>query len=979
MKNSLFLFFALFALQIQVSAQSIINLSNNPWKLWPDEKAEWINDPLFLPPIDLQQIPANLPTCGWEGLNDGRGKNISIPATVEEHTWGSNGNFYGISGNYVGVSWFWTQFKIPIDWKDKRVILRFESCRMRAEIFVNQKLVGYDLINGTPIEIEISQIAEPGKISSLAVRITDPNGNFTPHDHEPFAWGKYLTPPSYGFGGITGPVTLVSTDQTYVSDIFIKNKPDMYSIDIETKIESNTNKQVNGKLVYTISENQNPENALLSKSIEVKNHNTEKNVLTGVTMNEALLWSNSEPNLYVLKTEWQGADGSRNVLYRKFGFRWFEVKEVDGDQMFFLNGSRIVLRSATTFGFWPINGLFPSEELAKKQIQTARSLGLNMISFRKCISQPLLLDYADELGMLVYEEPGGYPAGVDPFTKKWNREKLFRMIKRDRNHPSLIIYNLMSDTPRTLSDDELKDLTSAHQLDETRVITSMSSMINNNNVKTEVKPIKSHLLPYQHKVSETGWYEVQHPDGPGVYSDNIYEGPNQLTQKFSNKNEIIFLGSEGGIGIPSRTVQLKDQFTSEDNLGWDGEAYLNLNEAYENFLNIKGFRKIFSTKESFMISHAKTAYYYHGRSIENFRISNTGDAYTIHNWESSKVGNNSGIVDIFRNTKAFPAALAYYNQPLYIPVKLTNKVFETGGSSKADIYIINERDLNGPHTLYVKAEDGYGTFWEQNYEVNIKGGNTFGELLVKDIVITPEKTGLTKVSAQLLKDNVIVTSGYDEIYTVEQYIDENQAPVAIWDNSGTVKKILDKTGKIKYKEYNQALPGEKCMLVGPEIITKNPNNKIKDNQLIDWVSQGNTLIVIKAADQWADFFAQKEIADYRGRRDLLPNEFGGNYFVRDHEFFDGLPVNTAFNWEYQCLAQYNNNIRFGLRLMNDECIVGAIADHKQELLSAVSILKVGQGQVILSTLDLESAIMSDTPSSIVAKKILANYIQFGLK
>ena len=100
--------------------------------------------------------------------------------------------------------------------------------------------------------------------------------------------------------------------------------------------------------------------------------------------------------------------------------------------------------------------------------------------------------------------------------------------------------------------------------------------------------------------------------------------------------------------------------------------------------------------------------------------------------------------------------------------------------------------------------------------------------------------------------------------------------------------------------------------------------------------------------------------------------------MREHDLFDGLPVNTAFNWEYQALSQYNNRDRYGLRLMNDECVVGVTADHKQEIYSAVSILKVGKGRIIVSTLDLEAAINSGAEASVVAKKVLVNYIMYGL-
>jgi len=158
-----------------------------------------------------------------------------------------------------------------------------------------------------------------------------------------------------------------------------------------------------------------------------------------------------------------------------------------------------------------------------------------------------------------------------------------------------------------------------------------------------------------------------------------------------------------------------------------------------------------------------------------------------------------------------------------------------------------------------------------------------------------------------------------------------------------------------------------------------PPQKYSRNQsaLSDWVMDGNTLIIIKHADKWADYLNQKEVVDYRGNVRIGNVWFGGNHFVREHPLFKDLPVNCAFNWEYQCLAQYKR-YRMGLRLVGDECIVGVQCEHKPELFSAVSIIPLGRGHIIISTLDLEGAIRSGEKAAVVAKKILQNYVTYSL-
>ena len=162
------------------------------------------NDELYLPPVDIKALPVNTPTGGWQLLKHPDKTGINLPATVEEHLWGWNGQTFGVTGNYTGVSWFETEVDIPAEWKDRRIAMNIGSVRFRAEIFVNHQLAGYDLVNSTPFSIDITPFIEPGKKNVITFRITDPNGNFNWKDSQVYTWGVYRTNPSHGFGGITG-------------------------------------------------------------------------------------------------------------------------------------------------------------------------------------------------------------------------------------------------------------------------------------------------------------------------------------------------------------------------------------------------------------------------------------------------------------------------------------------------------------------------------------------------------------------------------------------------------------------------------------------------------------------------------------------------------------------------------------------------------------------------------------------------------
>lgn len=146
--------------QSDTLVRETVDLTQQDWRLWLDQDADWQDDTLYLPPVSPDTLPVNPPTCGWVQLEAGNGISITLPATVEKHFWGDNGNSYGTAGNYLGVSWFTTRISIPESWQRRRIVLNFESVRLRAEIYLNRELAGYDLVDST---CALSVIPRPGR------------------------------------------------------------------------------------------------------------------------------------------------------------------------------------------------------------------------------------------------------------------------------------------------------------------------------------------------------------------------------------------------------------------------------------------------------------------------------------------------------------------------------------------------------------------------------------------------------------------------------------------------------------------------------------------------------------------------------------------------------------------------------------------------------------------------------------------------
>lgn len=883
-----------------------------------------------------------------------QGTEVTLPTTVEEHFWGENGETFGVAGNYVGVSWFTSRIFIPELYKSKRITLHFESVRQRAEIYINHQLAGYDVIGNTPFEVDISSYINYDEENQIAIRITDPNGNFTWRDYEHFHWGKYQIMPSHGFGGVTGKIAMVVTDPIYIRDVFVKNTLKNREIEIEVELSDT----IAGELNFALSDNQSGE-IITTWNQEVPHG--KPLIKKNVTCKKTNLWSPDNPHLYTITTRWKGEDGSQDEFNRRFGFRSFEVKDVKGDRQFYLNEKRIFLLSSISWSFWPVNGIQASDLWAKRQIETAKGLGLNMLNFHRAIGQPNVFDYADELGLLFYQEPGGYHNNFPnqsseeiEFYNKWRREKMFRMMKRDRSRPALVIYNFQNERSVPPSKQDSIDLLDAQKIDPTRIITYDSPHRfsgTDYNPKTP-QPHKLHVLPYQSGLQDYGWWDEHHAGGPGCYYNGLYKTASNYYKFSDNKPEIIFWGEEGAIGTPPQLGSIVDENESIGNRGWEATDYKKWHDTYKDFLqNDPEFKKSYKSVNNLCRSIGDVAYYYQGRVIENCRINNVTDGYVINGWEAMKIENHSGIVDNYRNPKGDMELISRYNRPLYIAVKIANKIVPAHKDVFADFFIVNQIGIEGKYDLLIHAKSGENILYSQTIPVKVSGGNTFGELLAERVKIAGLPAGYTSVSAVLLKNKQEVAWGDDLVLGVEMPVCKTETPLCVLDTSKIISTFLAENG-IATVDFKDNSPTGSVMIVGKALP---PYNKSLVTPIIEWINSGNTLIIIGSSHEWCEYLASKEIIDYRGFKTLGKVWYGGNFFSKPHPLFDGLPQGEVFNWEYQCFSTYDKS-RTGMRLFSGETIVAAVSDHQKEVYSALSIIPLGRGKIILSSLDILSSL-----------------------
>jgi hypothetical protein len=805
--------FLAFASLASAQTRTEIDLSGPGWKLWRDEKASWKNDPLFFPVPSLDRLPVNPPSGGWESLADAAVIPVSVPGTVEEYLQ----KVPGPDGDLTGVSWWVRTVELPEAAAGRRVLLRFESIRLRAEIFVNRRLAGYDVVGNSPVECDVTAQVGTGRRCEIAVRVTDPAGNFDWKDSQPMRWGEYALPLSHGFGGITGRVRLVVCDPVYIGDLYVQNTPAITDATAFVTVRNTTGQAVKRDIsVRVVGRDAAREVIFTATNEHVALPPGDTVVPVKISAPPARLWDVDDPNLYVCEASVRDKT-TGDMEQRVFGFRWFAMDGVGKDAVLRLNGRRIVLRSAISWGFWPVNGIFPTEELAEKQVRVAKELGLNMLNFHRAIGNPIVFEKADELGLLYFEEPGAHKSvdsAHDGFGRALAREKWMRMVRRDRSHPSLVIYNLINEwNSRNPNPDPAEiarhrdDMQAAREIDPSRLIMHTSAWARGVDIDD---PAKLHFRPFDAKPHLNGWYDVHHAGGPATWVESMYRNPSDFYGRTDNVREIVFWGEEGALSTPPRLEKIEAALAKAPRFGWDGGMYREWFRTFDEFLSRKNLRTAFPSVDQLTASMGAISLGHQGKRIENMRMSNIADGYAINGWEAEILENHSGVVDCFRNPKGDPAILRYYNQPLYVAVKIRNTVVQPPAEIVADFFAVNEKNLRGAYRLRAVVRDATGReVARAELPVKLSGGDTYGELLAEGVNLTlaAGSVGALRVEAALLDDSGTErATGHDDLWSVDWRGDAISGNGAVWEQDGRIRRFLEGEKKLAVPSYATVSP-----------------------------------------------------------------------------------------------------------------------------------------------------------------------------
>lgn len=993
------------AMAVEADALSI---PDEGWSLWIDKTAAWENDAIHLPAdVDLATLPVNPPTGGWGALRSTSALTVDLPTTVEQHLWGQFGTRpYGADeyryaetddvpqyGAYKGVSWWSRTIDVPAEARGKRVLLNLRGARLRAEVFLNEKLVGYSIMSELPFSCDLTEAMRPGEPNRLAIRITNPGGRYDWRDSTTMMWGAAKLFASHGFGGLDRGLTLsLHPLSARIDDAWVLNTPEPRTVtgfmDVVTEamIRPRDLAALRRKASVELVDDRTGRTVAANVRLEAAEAVEDRRlrVRFSVTAPSASLWDLKTPSLYRLCFRWTEAAGQIDTREQRFGFRWFGVDGVGTDALFRLNGRRVRLYSAISWGYWGYNGLWPTPELARREVTSAKTLGLNTLHFHRNVGKPEVFAAMDEMGLMRVMEPGGGRHAVgrdlapgeslspaDTFSRDFMVEKCRAMAKAFRSHPSLVQYTLQNEIGANLANPDVQFVLKAiHDIDSSRAVILNDGFVKRGAAQAMYLPYSEHY--YRSDVEEWGGWWVEHQAAGDQWYDRFYASKDDYVHMQKGKPFIVEFGEMQGCAVADNHVKIVADILAHGGKSYDLEDHKVIVAETSAYLDRWGFRKAFPTTEALFMSIGRKAYESWGNYLENIRLGDSVDVAAISGWESTAIENHSGIVDNLRYFKADPTLLSQSLRPVMAVAKPRRLAYAVGETAELDLWLFNDAaaPTTGEITMSLVSPVGREVTFAR-HPAPAQTPDQFSYLVAESVrspALTEEglhklrvavggvvserelwATGAVSARTRPLRIGVsgIAQSLRVRLTALRGVTLEDFIPTGRYD--GLIASGL-KSEEIARRQVGeqtgleaQPTPGEAAPLVLGEL----------PDDVLAAVRAGTPLLAMVQEDGLADGVAKQlsslGLFAYAGQVGGLRAPWMGNWnYVRAHPTFEGIPTDCGLSVLHQVEGQPSN----GLIVEGDgvEVIAAYSRDHDRKNGAASFIAHKGEMRVLVHRL-----------------------------
>ncbi len=369
-------------------------------------------------------------------FDDSEWRTLTLP-----HDWAIEGEFSqnnpsGTGGGALpgGIGWYRKSFVMSDKDKDKKIFIDFDGVYMNSEVYLNGHLLGKRPYGYISFRYDLTPFLKWGKKNTLSVKVDN-------HEQPNSRWysgcgiyrNVWLTKTNFvhfGLWGITVNTPMVNASKA--------------KLDISTVVK-NESKEKNEISVLSIvlDKNGNEVNRTITDSGILPND--EIKVLQSLSISNPILWDVTNPYLYTLRSEIRKNGELIDNIDTKIGIRSFDF---NADSGFSLNGKSLKINGVCMHHDLGCLGAAINRRAIERQLQILKEMGCNAIRMSHNPPSPEILDLCDNMGFIVMDE------SFDMWRKKktnhdyaryfneWYEKDLSDLIKRDINHPSIMMWSI---------------------------------------------------------------------------------------------------------------------------------------------------------------------------------------------------------------------------------------------------------------------------------------------------------------------------------------------------------------------------------------------------------------------------------------------------------------------------------------------------------------------------------------------------------
>ncbi|WP_247004429.1 glycoside hydrolase family 2 protein [Halosolutus gelatinilyticus] len=585
------------------------------------------------------------------------------------HIWQEDDGLRG----YAGTAWYNRTFRIdPTELESKRVFVEFGAVDYWATVWVNGERVGENRGGYLPFEFEITDAITAGE-NALTVAVHDPEDlSEIPHGKQGDPWFTRVS-------GIWQSVTLAFRPDAYVSTAAVTPAPETDTAVVALDVDPGETDPAAIDAVVRASRNGTTETIAVQPIGEGNEAVLE--------FDDPAYWSPDSPALYDLEIV---LEANGEVLDRYEDYFGLRTIERDGDG-YRLNGEPIRLRGVLDQGYYPKTLYRPPDDgVFERELERVSELGFNLVRKHLKPAHPDFLAAADRKGILVWEEPAN-PARYTDRSKNEVKNELRRLVERDYNRPSVVIWSLYheewgighAESEETLWTDETKRthlaslVETVREWDPTRLVCDNSGWAH----------VATDLNDYH-------WYCIS-PDRATEWIENLehalhHRGDNYATQRWSDGDAPVVVSEFGVLSFPPLPA-LVDHYGREP--AWFSHEFLSdpvkrPSGVQDRFVET-GLDGVFETLEDLAESWQHRAIVSLEHILGEFRTRDEIAGFVLTQlydteWEVT------GLLDYCRNEKSFYDDFAAINADVTLVATVDSHVAWAGAVRELEIALVND-------------------------------------------------------------------------------------------------------------------------------------------------------------------------------------------------------------------------------------------------------------------------------------------------